>query len=95
MFGSWTKGRPLSRNGHEKSSVPPLRLYMRRVGPLQFIAGAVFLTRAAELPLLVGHLTFSQDTALQWRISPSGFSAASDAFLRTQCPSRGVYPHFT
>ena len=65
MFGSWTKGRPLSKKGHEKSSVPPLVLYIRRVSPLQFIAGAVFLTRATESPLLVGHLTFSQDTALQ------------------------------
>lgn len=69
---------------------------IRRVRPLHMaLDGAILLTRAAKrcrFPLSPYLLT---DGYLQWRsFLPAANFAASDAFLRSQCRSRGVCPHF-
>ena len=69
---------------------------IRRVRPLHMaLDGAILLTRAAKrcrFPLSPYLLT---DGYLQWRsFLPAANFAASDAFLRSQCRSRRVCPHF-
>ena len=78
----------------EKSACCLLILHTESAPAASALDGAILLTRVTRRSPLVGRLTFSQGSSCNGGVSSQRRFAASDAFLHSQCRSRGVYPRF-